>query len=390
MRVLLLIVCFSAIITGCGSTSRYEVRGGQAFYNSPWGAPEPVSEADIATFHPIGGIFAKDARHVFFGAELINGADPSSFIVIDAVTGRDAMSIYRASDRCDECDFGSFQRIDDRWYVDRNAIYSSLNDGWIRTERANSGSITVINNWFAKDSSSVYLRGDRIAGADAASFKLASCGVCEVCGEDKNRCYWYDQAVPCECKPHNRSDFAWPLPEMAPDKARIVTLAMKSPVHVVSVDGVAERAFLNFELDAGEHVLGLNCLDAKTGVAGTFRINVKAGRLYRLELRDDQACGMRLRQHATVRGKAFGPEIRLDNVPGTVSGVRPNGVLEAEVPSGRHTLTFTCRDVTRQTVRQASSHLDLELAPGYFYQVDASFNAPESKCDVRVVTAEPL
>lgn len=384
-----MIVCFSAIIAGCGPTSRYEVSGDHIVFNTHWG-PNFVSGADVTTFRPIGGLFAKDARHVFFGEELIEGADPLSFSVIDVKTGRDAKSIYRASGRCDECDFGSFQRIDDNWYVDKNAVYAFLNNSWKRTERANSGSITVINDWFAKDSSSVYLSGHRIPGADAASFKLASCGVCKVCGEDKNRCYWNDQAVPCDCKPHNGGDFAWPLPETAPDKARVRTLAMNSPVHVVSVDGVAEKASLNFELDAGEHVLELNCLDAKTGLAGTFPIKVKAGRLYRLEPCDDQVCGLRLQQHATVRGKACGPEIRLDNVPGSFSGVRPNGVLEAVLPSGRQHLTFTCRDVTRQTVRQASGHLDLELAPGYFYQVDASFNAPEKKCDVRVVTAEPL
>lgn len=389
MRVLLLIVCFSAIIAGCGPTSRYEVIGDQVVFNTRRG-PSSVSEADVTTFRPIGGLFAKDARHVFYGEDVVEGADPLSFSVIDAQTGRDAKSIYRASGRCDECDFESFQRVGDDWYIDKNAVYSALNDGWKRTERANSGSLTVINDWFAKDSSNVYLSGYRIAGADAASFKLASCGVCKVCGEDKNRCYWNDQAVPCDCKPHNGGDFAWPLPETAPGKARVRTLEMKSPVYVVSVDGVAEKAYLNFELAAGEHVLGLNCLDAKTGLAGTLPIKVKAGRLYRLEPFDDQACGLRLQQHATVRGKAFGPEIRLDNVPGSVSGVRPNGVLEAVLPSGRQTLTFTCRDVTRETVRQASSHLELELAPGYFYQVDASFNAPENKCDVRVVTAEPL
>lgn len=161
MRVLLLIVCFSAIIAGCGPTSRYEVSGDHVVFNTRRG-PNFVSEADVTTFRPIGGLFAKDARHVFFGEEVVEGADPLSFSVIDAMTGRDAKSIYRASDRCDECDFESFQRVGDDWYVDKNAVYSALNNGWKRTERANSGSLTVINDWFAKDRSNVYLSGYRM------------------------------------------------------------------------------------------------------------------------------------------------------------------------------------------------------------------------------------
>jgi hypothetical protein len=98
---------------------------------------------------------------------------------------------------------------------------------------------------------------------------------------------------------------------------------------------------------------------------------------------------VQLEEYAIVRGKAYGPQVRIDNVPREPGRkVNANGVLEAKLPAGHHSLSITCRDVTRDSVREASTKVNIVVRTGYFYQLDAEFRA--NICDARLVAEEVL
>src|SRR5271155_5529239 len=44
--------------------------------------PQPMAEADAATFESIGDWFAKDRRHVYFLYRVVEGADPQRFVYL--------------------------------------------------------------------------------------------------------------------------------------------------------------------------------------------------------------------------------------------------------------------------------------------------------------------
>jgi len=388
MKSLWVLLFLIPLTASCVTGSRYEVKDGRVVYKSPWG-PRLVKGADSTTFQFLGGAFARDRQRVYFGEEIVEGADPSSFVVLDFRTGRDAKAIFRASTRCEECDPASFRRVTSDWYVDKRAAYSALNNGWERIDGVDTESFTVLNNWFAKDKNYVYQNSSRVPGADPTSFKLGNCGICEVCGEDRNRCYWFDHAVPCDCKPHTGADFASSFWHMAPGNARIVSRGFKNAVHVVTVDGIPEKASLNAEVKAGEHVLGLKCPDLGGGATGTATMTLKAGRVYTLMPHNGLTCEAHLEKYSIVRGKAYGPEIRINKLPYEPGReVRTNGVFEAKLSPGHHTVSVTCRDVRRDTVRESSAVVDITVEPMRFYQLDAEFST--DICNARVVTDERL
>lgn len=246
-----------------------------------------------------------------------------------------------------------------------------------------------LNYWFSKDRDNVYVSNTRIEGADSESFRLACCKPSEVSGEDKNRCYWYDKAVPCDCKPHTGADFPSSFWEMAPGKARVTSPGFKNAVHVVTVDGKPAKASLNVELDAGEHVLGLKCPDLGDNATGTATMTVKEGRVYRLRPHDDKGCEAHLEEYGVVRGKTYGPQISINKVPYEPGREVPvSGVIEAKLLPGNYMLSVSCRDVRRDSVREASTVIEINVEPMRFYQLGAEFNT--DACDARVVTSEPL
>src|SRR5262249_42481943 len=76
-----------------------------------------------------------------------------------------------------------------------------------RLNGADSATFRSLNNFFAKDKYVVLFEHTPIPGADPETFKLQSCGNSEVNAEDKNRCYWFNHPVPCDCKPHDGREF---------------------------------------------------------------------------------------------------------------------------------------------------------------------------------------
>ena len=364
---LLLAACFA----GAADKARYEVRDGSVIYKSPSG-PRPVANADVSTFQSLPGAFARDRMKVFFGDKIVEGADPNSFVVIDFLTGRDSKAIYRTTDRCDECDLETFRALGDgHWYVDKNAAYSALNDSWRRISDVDPGAFAVLNKWFAKDRRSVFLNNERVPGADAETFKLAACGACEVCGEDKNRCYWFEHAVPCNCKPHGGGGFPSGLTEAAEGKAVLATTA---PVSFGdSVRGKMSAGLLVVE--PGARAVELTCWDSatKSSLPAIVSVNLQANRFYRFTRKKNTKCEISIDRPTLVQGW---------NARQTLY-IRSNKPrMQVEIAAGVQKLQIVCREVTRAAILEIARDIDVDLRPGELYRLEGQVAPTKGTCDV--------
>ncbi len=104
---------------------------------------------------------------------------------------------------------------------------------------------------------------------------------------------------------------------------------------------------------------------------------------------DGKTCEARLEEYGIVRGKTHDPEISINNLPFEPSRQVPaSGVIEAKLVPGTYTLSVSCRDARRDSVRQASTRVEVKVEATHFYQLDAAFEG--DACTARIVTSEPL
>jgi hypothetical protein len=380
MRYSLVVICV-VLIAGCARSARqpFDIHDGYVRYTNLAGTRYRVAGADPATFRHIGGLFGRDARHVFYANELVQGADPDSFAAVSDEVGRDAQSVYFRTRPCESCDLASFRRLDGDWYADKKTAYHAFTP----VPGIDTGSFKRFNFWFAKDASSVFISGRRIPGADASSFELQSCGSCEVCGQDKNRCYWFGHPVPCDCKRHSGSEFAGPITEIPPGSALLVDMGpfMLDAKTLPRTSLGLSAGYLRVQ--PGRHTLGLSCENKRGAAQRKLTVDFEPAGLYRIKHRPGTACDFDVERPAMVQGRVDGPEIRIV----AAADKRPRSQIE--LAPGAHDLTAVCRDVTRTGVRQSSADLKVNLQAGRIYRLDASFMPPEDKCDVRITPMRP-
>lgn len=230
----------------------------------------------------------------------------------------------------------------------------------------------TLSSWYSKDRETVYAYKEPIRGADAASFKRACCGLCEVCGEDKNRCYWYGHPVPCDCGAHTEADFPGSTVDTPPSKALIGNFFdIKSGLPSGSV------ASFGYEIvEPGSYTLGIECWDtsARTKSLTELAVTLKVG-VYRLAPVKGEQCHFRMTRPALIVGSNEEPEILLLKADHTL-------VSQLEVVPGKHTMTVVCRQVLRSKIAEGREEITLKLAPGEIYRVNAHFEAPNYQCRV--------
>lgn len=153
-----------------------------------------VQDADPGSFTALSDLYGKDQAHVYYAGKTIPGADPATFTHFDIQWGRDVQDVYFQDRPVDACDPATFVLLEEDWQRDRQCVYRQGK----KLPNADPASFVVINYWFGKDRNYAYSHlGSIIEGADAATFTLRE-GICEVCAEDKNSCYRYEERVACE------------------------------------------------------------------------------------------------------------------------------------------------------------------------------------------------
>jgi len=376
IRYFVFVIIPISVSVGCTSSAHqfFDIHDGNVRYTDLSGRHYKVANSDPKTFKHLGGVHGKDNNYVFYAYNVIEGADPRTFEAIGKIAGRDAKRVYIAGKYCSYCDVASFRWVDGDYFADKNSVY--------RREVALPGvevsSFERLNHTFAKDANNVFALHWQIPGADAPSFKLKTCGVCEVCAEDKNRCYSWSNPVPCDCKSYSGPKL-YGVTEIPQGKALVLTphfgidLA-RAENHKATYLGVSGH----WGIASGTNTFSLNC----NGKRGSLTLKAKRGHVYRLEKRQDTTCDAEIVRPALVQGREDGPVIY----------IRANGIKKArseiELQSGPQTITAVCRDVNRIKVRESSVELNMVLEAGRIYKLNAGFLPPEDKCDIRVTLVE--
>jgi hypothetical protein len=160
--------------------------------------------ADVASFQVIQGMYAKDAKQVYFGAGVLAGADPATFQGCGGLhgeLGKDAKQVYWEGNVVEGCDAPSFEYLRLHFAKDRQHAYFCYASGSPPMILPGSDAktfevigVAVEDFGYAKDAKQVYRGGNIIPGADPATFVVDPSDTEN--SSDKNRRYRYGELVP--------------------------------------------------------------------------------------------------------------------------------------------------------------------------------------------------
>jgi hypothetical protein len=158
----LLVVCLVVFLLGC--SSGYVKKDGKWQYkawNESWG--------------------------VYY--QELKGVDNATFKVRKDGLGQDKNAIWVKARKMD-VDVASFEKIDGRYYKDKDGAYFLSSAFLEKLAGADAGKLKVFHKYWATDGSRVYYYDERVPEVDAASFKATS----EYYGVDKHH-VWHKTHV---------------------------------------------------------------------------------------------------------------------------------------------------------------------------------------------------
>ncbi|HSV51536.1 MAG TPA: DKNYY domain-containing protein [Burkholderiaceae bacterium] len=175
-------------------------RDGREYYMISHDRVRVVKEADPATFQYLDQDYARDARAVFYEGERFAVKDVASFQVLNYGFAKDTQTGYYLRTPIAGSDGASFTELGDghhardkarAYYCDYASSRVEKGPG-VRTtvlRGADPATLVALELGYAKTPTTVYYRGQPVAGADAPSFETPG-GLAEgVDAKDKNAVY---------------------------------------------------------------------------------------------------------------------------------------------------------------------------------------------------------
>jgi hypothetical protein len=136
--------------------NNYRVENGRVFYFDDYyfAKPQPMPEADAATFEILDRWFAKDRSHVYFLHKIVPEADPATFAYLGG--------------------------YDDQWAKDKDRAFHFVpSKAAGRVTSIRSASLDAFEiledapfSKYARDAEAVYYCGKRVKDADPATFRM--------------------------------------------------------------------------------------------------------------------------------------------------------------------------------------------------------------------------
>lgn len=130
-----------------------------------------LPQADPASFEILAPLLVRDRKHVWYGEHLQPGVDPLTVKPVERMGGvfKDKNAVYFFGEKLAGADPASFLHLDSGYYADRNRIYW----GNSPVPGADLASFEVIGSSFiARDKKMVYRSGELLPGLDAPSLRL--------------------------------------------------------------------------------------------------------------------------------------------------------------------------------------------------------------------------
>ena len=157
---------------------------------------DSIQGADIATFHLIGNNtgYSADKNHVYYHGEIIKGTNAKKIRMWSDDIASDEKDYYIEGKPFHVSDYASFRVISNYWCIDKNFAYHEDYHGNIsRVKLKDYSSFEDINDDYATDKYQVYFRNSVVEGAGPTTFKLIKEYESWNIGQDKNWVYCENQ-----------------------------------------------------------------------------------------------------------------------------------------------------------------------------------------------------
>lgn len=153
-------------------------------------------DADPATFKVLSRNWASTARGIMFAGVARPEIDAASLQILEHGWARDKNSVYYSGDAVRDADPASLRVLNAHYAVDNAHVFHRANLVATPKGRADAASFQALGNGgYAKDSTSVYHEGKRIAEADSASFVLIDTKANDCYARDSHRVYYCGRPV---------------------------------------------------------------------------------------------------------------------------------------------------------------------------------------------------
>jgi hypothetical protein len=171
----------------------YEIKPEGVFYLSGL-----MEGADKDTFEYLGGDYAKDARRVYLGSDVVVGADPKTLQRIeieDTHFIKDATKVFIDKQIIIGADPATFEYVGGPHSKDSTKVF------WFQKTIVNADPKTFedMKDGYAKDAKNAYFNGVRLSGTDANTFEYVGNSY----AKDSKHVVWYGNVVsgvsPVDC-----------------------------------------------------------------------------------------------------------------------------------------------------------------------------------------------
>ena len=127
----------------------------------------------------IESFFIKDKNNVYYQGRKFEGADPKTFKALGDNLFKDKNNVYSDTKKIKGVDVKTFKVLGNYYFKDKNNVYyyhyyyddDDVSNYIIKGSDPNTFKILEIND-YSKDKSNVYYKGEKIEGADSATFEL--------------------------------------------------------------------------------------------------------------------------------------------------------------------------------------------------------------------------
>lgn len=155
-------------------------------YSLCFSSPQLLPMADPATFQILDASYAKDAKHVYYRGEFIEGSDAASFTLLGGGYGKDANYAYFEGGKILEgANVETFRLYNNLFATDGAKVWRKgyLNSG---TDAAN---FKAYGNTYYRIGKDVFAFEQKVTGADAATFEEMEVSESYVYGKDAKNVY---------------------------------------------------------------------------------------------------------------------------------------------------------------------------------------------------------
>lgn len=172
--------------------SGYHVRGSKVYYYPGFGISDPfeIRDAHAGSFVVIDSSYALDRSHVYVDGMIIPEADPATFEVFDFTFTRDADHVF-LRERVFSDDPAHFENVAPNIYRDTRHVYWSADI--VSDDPSNLVVVGAADFYtYFKDSTTVFVNGNPIEGADPATFSVVRDGF----SRDATHIFYFASMIP--------------------------------------------------------------------------------------------------------------------------------------------------------------------------------------------------